>query len=62
MYIYIYNIYIKKSVEESKNKRVLTNSQRKTSPQLLDQSKRKYISIFALPANTFQSDKIEYGW
>ena len=37
----------------------LTNSRRKNSPQLFDQSKRKYISIFAFSANTFQSDKIE---
>ena len=37
----------------------LTDSQRKSSPQLLDQSKHKYISIFALSANTFQSDQIE---
>ena len=29
------------------------------SPQLLDQSKHKYISIFALSANTFRSDQIE---
>ena len=33
----------------------LTNSRRKNWPQLLDQSKHKYISIFALSANTFQS-------
>ena len=39
----------------------LTNSWRKNSPQLFDQSKRKYISIFALSANTFQSDQIEGG-
>ena len=39
----------------------LTNSRRKNSPQLLDQSKHKYISIFALSANTFQSDQIEDG-
>ena len=39
----------------------LTNSRRKNSPQLFDQSKRKYISIFALSANTFQSDQIEDG-
>ena len=39
----------------------LTNSQRKNLPQLFDQSKRKYISIFALSANTFQSDQIEDG-
>ena len=37
----------------------LTNSRRKKLPQLLDQSKRKYISIFALSANTFRSDQIE---
>ena len=39
----------------------LTNSRRKKSPQLLDQSKHNYISIFALSANTFQSDQIEDG-
>ena len=39
----------------------LTNSRRKNSPQLFDQSKRKYISIFALTANTFQSDQNEGG-
>ena len=37
----------------------LTNSRWKNSPQLLDQSKHKYISIFALSANTFQSESIE---
>ena len=37
----------------------LTNSRRKKSQQLLDQSKHNYISIFALSANTFQSDQIE---
>ena len=31
----------------------LTNSRRKNSPQLLDQSKHDYISVFALLANTF---------
>ena len=39
----------------------LTNSRRKNSRKLLDQSKQKYISIFALSANTFQSDQIEDG-
>ena len=39
----------------------LTNLRRKNSPQLLDQSKHKYISIFALSANTFQSDQTEDG-
>ena len=39
----------------------LTNSRRKNSPQFLDQSKQKYISIFALSANTFQSDQIAEG-
>ena len=39
----------------------LTNSRRKYSPQLFDQLKRKYISIFAFSANTFQSDQIEGG-
>ena len=39
----------------------LTNSRRKDLPQLLDQSKREYISIFTLLANTFQSDQIEDG-
>ena len=39
----------------------LTNSRRKNSPQLLDQSKHKYISVFALSANTFQTDQIEDG-
>ena len=37
----------------------LTNSRRKNSPQLSDQSKHNYISIFALSANTFQLDQIE---
>ena len=37
----------------------LTNSRRKNSPQLLDQLKRKYISIFALSANTFQQIKLK---
>ena len=40
----------------------LTNSRRKNSPQLLDQSKRKYIPIFPFSANTFQSDQIEGSW
>ena len=40
----------------------LTNSRRKTSPQLLDQSKHKYISVLALSANTFQSDQVEDGY
>ena len=31
----------------------LTNLRRKNSPQLLNQSKHKYISIFALSTNTF---------
>ena len=39
----------------------LTNSQRKKSPQLLDQSKHNYILIFALLANTFQSNQVEDG-
>ena len=39
----------------------LTNSRRKNSSQLFDQSKRKCISIFAFSANTFQSDQIEGG-
>ena len=42
-------------------KMVLTNSRRKNSPQLFDQLKRKYISIFVFSANTFQSDQIEGG-
>ena len=32
----------------------LTNPRRKNPTQLFDQSKRKYISIFAFLANTFQ--------
>ena len=40
----------------------LTNSQQKNLPQLLDQSKHKYILIFDLSANTFHSDQIEDGW
>ena len=40
----------------------LTNSRRKNSPQLLDHSKHKYISGFALSANTFQSDQTEDGY
>ena len=39
----------------------LTNLRRKNLPQLFDQSKRKYILIFAFSANTFQSDQIEGG-
>ena len=39
----------------------LTNSRQKNSPQLLDQPKRKCISIFAFSANAFQSDQIEGG-
>ena len=39
----------------------LTNSRQKNLPQLFDQSKRKYILIFAFSANTFQSDQIEGG-
>ena len=39
----------------------LSNSRQKNSPPLLDQSKNKYISIFALSATTFQSDQIEDG-
>ena len=31
------------------------------SSELLDQSKHKYISIFALSVNAFQSDQIEDG-
>ena len=40
----------------------LTNSRRKKSPQLFGLSKHKYISIFALSANTFQLDQIEDGF
>ena len=39
----------------------VTNSRQKNLPHLLDQSKHNYISIFALSANTFQSDQIEDG-
>ena len=39
----------------------LTNSRRKNSPQLFDQLKRKYISIFAFLANTFQPDQNDGG-
>ena len=39
----------------------LTNSRRKKLPQLLDQSKYKYILIFDLSVNTFHSDQIEDG-
>ena len=39
----------------------ITNSRRKNLPQFFDQSKCKYISIFALSANRFQSDQIEGG-
>ena len=39
----------------------LTNSRRKKSPQFFDQLKDKHIPIFALSANTFQSDQIEVG-
>ena len=37
----------------------LNNSRRKKLPQFLDQSKQKYISVFALSVNTFRSDQIE---
>ena len=37
----------------------LTNWRRKNSPQLFDQPKCKYISIFAVSANTFQSHQIK---
>ena len=39
----------------------LTNSRQKNLPQLFDQSKHKYISIFALSANAFQPGEIEHG-
>ena len=39
----------------------LTNSRRKKSSQFFDQLKDKHIPIFALSANTFQSDQIEVG-
>ena len=39
----------------------LTSSRQKNSPQLLDQSKHNYISIFVLSANAFLSDQIEDG-
>ena len=39
----------------------LTNSRQKNLPQLFDQSKHKYISIFALSANAFQPGEIEDG-
>ena len=39
----------------------LTNSRRKNSPQLFDQSKRKHISIFFLLANKFQLDQVKGG-
>ena len=59
-FLFIYGlageIFLFKMVEKDS-----TNLRRKNSPQLLDQSKRKYISIFALSANTFQSDQIEDG-
>ena len=34
----------------------LTNSRRKNSPQLFDQSERKYFSVFAFSPNAFQTD------
>ena len=37
----------------------LSNLWWKKSPQLLDQSKHKYTSIFALSTNTFRSDQIK---
>ena len=59
-FLFIYNlageIFLFKIVKMD-----LTNSRRKNSAQLFDQSKRKYISIFAFSANTFQSDQIEGG-
>ena len=39
----------------------LTNSWRKNSPQLFDQSKRKHISNFDLLVNKFQLDQVEGG-
>ena len=39
----------------------LTNSQRKNLLQMFDQSKRKYIPIFAFTTNTFESDQNEGG-
>ena len=39
----------------------LTHSRRKNSPQLFDQSERKYFSVFAFSANAFQTDQIEGG-
>ena len=39
----------------------LTNLRLKKLSQLLDQSKHNYISVFALTANTFQSDQMEDG-
>ena len=39
----------------------LTNSRRKNSPQLSNQSKRKHISIFDLVANKFQLGQVEGG-
>ena len=39
----------------------LTNSRRKNSPQLFDQTKRIRISIFTFSANAFQSGQIEGG-
>ena len=37
----------------------LTNWRRKNSPQLFDQPKRKYISVFAVSANAFQSHQVK---
>ena len=39
----------------------LTISRKKKSPQFFDQLKDKYIPIFALSANIFQSDQIQDG-
>ena len=59
MHIFAYNlagkIFLFKVVKMD-----LSVSQQKKLPQLLDLSKCKYISIFALSANTLQSNHISH--
>ena len=61
VFLYVYNlagvIFLFKIVKMN-----LANSRWKNSPELLDQSKHKYILIFDLSANTFHSDQIEDGY
>ena len=61
-FLFVYSLAGEKFIFKMVKMMNLTNSRRKKSPQLLDQSKHNYISIFALSANTFQSGQIEDGW